>query len=88
VIFLLGTHEARWLAEPRFANVPLFIARQRLARGKTQHESADLARPVLEHWDAAVLRGDQETIAAIDAEIAKNNRGGEFPAIHYTQRGY
>ena len=61
---------------------------QALARGKTQSEVADLARPVLEHWDAAVLRGDQETIAAIDAEIAKNNREGTFPAIHYTRRGY
>ena len=28
--FFLGTHEAHWLADPRFARVPLFVSRRRL----------------------------------------------------------
>lgn len=29
--FLLGTHQPQWLADPRFAEVPLFVSRRRLA---------------------------------------------------------
>ena len=35
MIFMLGTHEPHWLESPRFADVPLFLARQRLAGRKT-----------------------------------------------------
>lgn len=35
MIFHLGTHETSWLARPEFADVPLFVARQRLAGRRT-----------------------------------------------------
>jgi hypothetical protein len=35
MIFFLGTHEVHWLADARFAHVPLFISRHRLAARKT-----------------------------------------------------
>jgi hypothetical protein len=33
--FYLGTHEVRWLQDPRFSGVPLFVSRRRLAPRRT-----------------------------------------------------
>lgn len=33
--FYLGTHQPQWLADARFADVPLFVSRRRLAERKT-----------------------------------------------------
>jgi hypothetical protein len=35
MMFLLGTHEPSWLADPRFVDVPLFVSRRRLFDRKT-----------------------------------------------------
>ncbi len=49
----------------------------------TATDARALARPVVQHFFDAWLRGDHATIVEIDAAIAEHNRAGRGARIRY-----